>query len=71
MRQCKKNMVEPEGPQKMWWMSVACLISKATRGNAYAHARAPTPARTTHTLAFFFLPQWQDIQLLILRFWRP
>jgi ribulose 1,5-bisphosphate carboxylase large subunit-like protein len=35
-----KDMVEPERPQKIRQMSVACWISKATRSKAPARARA-------------------------------
>ena len=43
-----KNMVEPERPQMAIWRRVACWIIKATRAQAHASARAPTPI---HTLA--------------------
>ena len=39
-------MVEPEGPQIIWRMRVACWISKATRAQAHARARAPTHIHT-------------------------
>ena len=39
-----KNEVEPQRPQKIWRMPVACWISKATR--AQAHARAIASATT-------------------------
>jgi hypothetical protein len=38
-----KNVVEPERPQvAIWRMRVECWISKATRAQAHASARAPT-----------------------------
>ena len=36
-----KNMMEPERPQAVWRMRVACCISKATRTRA--HVRTPAP----------------------------
>ena len=42
-----KNVVEPETPQTIWRMRVACWISKTTRAQAHARVRAPT---TTHAL---------------------
>ena len=43
-----KNVVEPERPQMAMWRCVACWISKATRAQAHAIARAAflTRART-------------------------
>ena len=38
-----KNVVEPERPQLAIRLRVACWISKATRAQAHAIARAPTP----------------------------
>ena len=39
-------MVDPERPQTIWRMRVACRISKAARAQAHARGRAPTPAHT-------------------------
>jgi hypothetical protein len=47
-----KNMVQPEGPQPIWRIRVACWISKATRAKARAHTSTYTRARArtrTHT----------------------
>jgi hypothetical protein len=41
-----KNMVEPERPQIVWRMLVACWISKTELVKAHAHSRAPTPTPT-------------------------
>ena len=43
-----KNVVEPERPQTIWRMRVACLVSKATRAQEHARASATTPT-PTHT----------------------
>ena len=64
-------MVEPERPQKIWRMRVACWIGKDTRTQAHACAHAPTPThmhaltRThtrTHTekCAILFAFPWQQ-----------
>ena len=44
-------MVEPQRPQKIRRMHVACWISTATRAQAHARARAPTPIPCTRTQA--------------------
>jgi hypothetical protein len=45
-----KNVVEPERPQTIWRMRVACWISKATRAKVHACARVSTRMRAhTHT----------------------
>ena len=43
-----KNMVEPERPETIWRMRVACWINKATRAQAHTRTRAPTPTHA-HT----------------------
>ena len=40
-----KNLVESQRPQMATWRHVACRITKATRAQAHASARAPTPTR--------------------------
>ena len=45
-----KNEAKPERPQMTIWRNVACWISKTTRAQAHACARAPTHTRAdTHT----------------------
>jgi hypothetical protein len=39
------NVVEPERPQMIIWQRFACWISKATRAQTHACARAPTTTR--------------------------
>jgi predicted deacetylase len=41
-----KNVVEPDTTQITIWRRVVCWISKATRAEAHAHARAPTHKHT-------------------------
>ena len=45
-----KNLVEPERPQTIWCVHVACWINMATRAKAHARDRALKNARahTTH-----------------------
>jgi hypothetical protein len=51
-----KSAVEPERPQAIWRVRVACWISKATR--VCGHARAQTHAQKCVTLTAFPLQQW-------------
>jgi hypothetical protein len=47
-----KNVVEPEGPQMRTRQRVTYSIIKATRAQAYAHARAPTHTNKWYVLLF-------------------
>ena len=47
-----KNMVEPETPQAIRCIRVACWVSKTTRAQAYAHAYTRA---STHTLTLVHL----------------
>ena len=70
-----KNLVEPERPQTMWCMRVACWVSKATRaqGNPpLTHARThPRAHMHTHKYVIIFAfpqQQWFRKRASVLRY---
>ena len=62
LRQCRKNIVEPERPRIKIRRRVARWVSKATRARALAHTHAPEhPRAHTHKyviLTAFPRQQW-------------
>ena len=63
-------MVEPERPQAIWRMRVACWISKATRARVCTRlrARAPTYARKHAHRQPFPRQQWFRERTSMLRY---
>ena len=62
-----QKLVEPEKPHIIIWRRIACLIVKATRGQAHSGAHAPSPTHA-HKVQYLLLfhrsscfvkaPQW-------------
>ena len=65
-----KNVVEPERPQMAIQWRVACWISKTTRAQRHASARAPKHTHTQKyvTLIAFSLQQWFPERASALRY---